>query len=186
MATETNKLFHCRPTSYFNVISLYICTTAIHTEWVILSFILTYLVIFLITFDNSEDWDATQLINRCGRVSLAPLLDNGCRRELVRSAVTCKNSINIIVFIIDLIFIYFVSDHGISWIMPSRCPLSVMTSSLSCGLCNVTAWKDIWAPPTPGLSAPPTVALVFPLWAGLFSVLPALSQHKVHQRKDHR
>ena len=25
---------------------------------------------------NFEDWDAAQLINRCGRVALAPLLDN--------------------------------------------------------------------------------------------------------------
>ena len=56
-------------------------------------------------------------------MALATLLDNACRWELVRSAVNCKkphdfNSINIIVLIIDLIFIYFVSDHGISGIMP--------------------------------------------------------------------
>ena len=27
-------------------------------------------------FDNFEGWDAAQLINFCGRVALAPLLDN--------------------------------------------------------------------------------------------------------------
>ena len=75
-------------------------------------------------FDNVEDCDAAQLIS--GVESLWPrCLDNACRRELVRSAGTCKkikpsrfNSINIIVLIMYLIFIYFVSDHGISGIMP--------------------------------------------------------------------
>ena len=50
---------------------------------------------------------------------------NACRRELVRSAVTVLwkiphnfNSINIIVLIIDFIFIYFVSDHDITGTMP--------------------------------------------------------------------
>ena len=51
--------------------------------------------------------DAAQLINRCGRVSLVTLT----------APVDDFNYIDIIVLIIDLIFICFVSDHGISGIM---------------------------------------------------------------------
>ena len=41
-------------------------------------------------FDNFKDWDAAQEKEKSSIVAPAMLLVNACRRELFRSAVTCK------------------------------------------------------------------------------------------------
>ena len=71
-------------------------------------------------FDNFKDWDAAQekekRLSHFGRCVTTPA------DGLVGAAVTCKKkNLKIltisIVLIIYLIFVYFVSDHGISGIM---------------------------------------------------------------------
>ena len=80
-------------------------------------------------FDNVEDCDAAQLINfvlhrSTKRCLTAPADELVGSARLLQVKLTCKknphdfNSINIIVWIIDVIFINFISDHGISGIMP--------------------------------------------------------------------
>ena len=106
-----------RATSYstVHVLQRTVITTARQTEWVILSFILTYLV-SLITLQTElqHNWSTSAVESLWPRC-----LDNETGvTPLSWDKKISRLTIIIIVLIIDLMFIHFVSDHGISGIMP--------------------------------------------------------------------